>query len=523
MRALLAVVLLLLAGAAQAHEVRPAYLQIDQAGPDRYTVIWKTPQLSGMPLPVVLTLPEGARTLTGPGKQEMPGATIERSLVEVPGGLAGKRIDFVGLQATIADVLARITVDGRTTTSMINPSQPWLDVPAEQSTLSLAVTYVRTGIAHILFGFDHLLFVASLMLIVRDWRVMVKTITAFTVAHSITLALATFGWVTLPPRPVEAMVALSIVLVSAEAVRLRRGETSLAIESPWVVAFAFASSTASASPARSSASACPAPTSPSRSSPSTSASRSASSSSSPPSSPSPPRLAASSPSRAPRRSPPPTPSAPWPPSGASAASTRSSSERPTMTHSRLALTACLLLLAGPALAHTGTGAIGGFHSGFFHPLTGPDHIVAMVAVGLWGVFLGAPAIWLLPIIFPLVMACGGALGILGVPLPGIETGIALSALVLGLCVALALRPPLWIAAVIVGFFAIFHGYAHGAEMPEASSPVAYAIGFVVATGLLHLSGIVFGSLARWDAGRVAVRAAGGLIALAGAAFLTGVA
>jgi urease accessory protein len=191
--------------------------------------------------------------------------------------------------------------------------------------------------------------------------------------------------------------------------------------------------------------------------------------------------------------------------------------------SRLVSAACLLLVAGPALAHTGAGDVGGLQSGFLHPLTGPDHIVAMVAVGLWGVFLGAPAIWMLPIVFPLVMAGGGALGIAGVPLPGIETGIALSALVLGVCVALALKPPLWIAAVIVGFFAIFHGHAHGAEMPGAASPIAYAIGFVVATGLLHLSGILFGSLARWYPGRVAVRTAGGLIALAGAAFLTGLA
>lgn len=190
---------------------------------------------------------------------------------------------------------------------------------------------------------------------------------------------------------------------------------------------------------------------------------------------------------------------------------------------RLAATACLLLLAGPALAHTGAGDVGGLASGFFHPLTGPDHVVAMVAVGLWGVFLGAPAIWMLPIVFPLVMACGGAFGIAGVPVPGIETGIALSALVLGLCVALALKPPLWIAAVIAGFFAIFHGYAHGAEMPGSASPLAYAIGFVIATGLLHLTGILFGSLARWRAGRLAVRTAGGLIALAGAAFLTGLA
>jgi urease accessory protein len=177
--------------------------------------------------------------------------------------------------------------------------------------------------------------------------------------------------------------------------------------------------------------------------------------------------------------------------------------------------------ACPALAHTGDGFSGGFTGGFAHPIFGPDHVVAMVAVGMWGAFLGAPAIWLLPIVFPLVMAFGGVLGILGVPLPGVEIGIALSALVLGLMVALALRPQLWIAAVLVGAFAIFHGYAHGAELPPGANAVAYSIGFVVATGMLHLAGISFGLLARWPAGRVAVRMAGGAIALAGVLFLRG--
>ena len=145
----------------------------------------------------------------------------------------------------------------------------------------------------------------------------------------------------------------------------------------------------------------------------------------------------------------------------------------------------------------------------------------MVAVGLWGAFLGPPAIWLLPVTFPLVMALGGALGVAGVPLPGIETGIAASALVIGLAVLLALRPPLVVAAVIVGFFAIFHGHAHGTEMPQAASPLAYAAGFVIATGLLHLAGISLGLLTRWPPGAVAVRAFGAVIALAGLGFLTG--
>ena len=185
---------------------------------------------------------------------------------------------------------------------------------------------------------------------------------------------------------------------------------------------------------------------------------------------------------------------------------------------RTALFIAMLLAAGPALAHTGEGT-GGFIAGLKHPLLGPDHLAAMVAVGLWGAFLGAPAIWLLPVVFPLVMAFGGVLGILGVPMPAVETGIASSAVVLGLMIALAARPPLWIAAVLVGAFAIFHGYAHGKELPDGANAVAYSAGFVIATGLLHLTGIAFGLLTRWPAGKFAVRMAGGAIAAVGAAYL----
>ncbi len=185
---------------------------------------------------------------------------------------------------------------------------------------------------------------------------------------------------------------------------------------------------------------------------------------------------------------------------------------------RVLLTVAAILFAAPAFAHTGEDA-SGFMSGFFHPLFGWDHIAAMIAVGLWGAFLGRPAIYVLPITFPLVMAVGGALGILGVALPHVEAGIAASALVLGICVMLAARPPLWVAALAVGFFAIFHGHAHGTELPEAANPFGYAIGFVMATGLLHLSGILFGALTRSATGRVVVRGAGALIALAGIVFL----
>ena len=190
----------------------------------------------------------------------------------------------------------------------------------------------------------------------------------------------------------------------------------------------------------------------------------------------------------------------------------------------LPLFAALMLLAvSDVSAHSAEGLAGGFFSGLMHPVLGPDHVIAMVAVGLWGAFLGKPAIWLLPIVFPLVMAFGGALGVAGIPVPAVETGIAVSAIVLGAMVAFAVRPPIWVAAVIVGAFAIFHGHAHGTELPGAANPLAYSLGFVIATGLLHLCGIAFGALAHWPAGKVAVRAGGGLIALGGFAFLFGLA
>src|SRR6266571_995204 len=167
-----------------------------------------------------------------------------------------------------------------------------------------------------------------------------------------------------------------------------------------------------------------------------------------------------------------------------------------------------VLMTASAFAHSENGVAIDFTGGFTHPIFGPDHVVAMVAVGLWGAFLGMPAIWLLPVVFPLVMAFAGALGVLGVPLPGVETGIALSAIALGGMVAFAAKPPLWVAAVLVGAFAVFHGHAHGAELPVGADAIAYSMGFVVATGMLHLSGIAFGALSHWPAGRIAVRAVG---------------
>ena len=190
--------------------------------------------------------------------------------------------------------------------------------------------------------------------------------------------------------------------------------------------------------------------------------------------------------------------------------------------SREALLALLLLMAAvPAWAHEQTGQAAGFLTGLKHPVSGLDHVLAMISVGLWGAQLGAPAVWLLPVVFPLVMAFGGFLGLVGVPLPGTEIGIAVSAILLGLMVAFEARPPVWVAAGLVGFFGIFHGYAHGTELPAGENALLYSVGFVIATGCLHGVGIGLGVAHRWSVGRFALRVAGATVALAGVYFLWG--
>jgi urease accessory protein len=168
------------------------------------------------------------------------------------------------------------------------------------------------------------------------------------------------------------------------------------------------------------------------------------------------------------------------------------------------------------LAHAGGESAGaGFLTGFQHPLGGIDHVLAMLAVGMWGAQLGSPAIWALPVAFPMVMAFGGVAGILGVPLPAVELGVTISVLVLGSMIALDRCPPLWGAALIVAFFAVFHGYAHGAELPGKAGAVAYSAGFVVATGLIHVTGIGIGFVVKVPHGSEILRIGGGAIALAG--------
>ena len=173
----------------------------------------------------------------------------------------------------------------------------------------------------------------------------------------------------------------------------------------------------------------------------------------------------------------------------------------------------------PALAHTGTGLPGGFESGFVHPFTGWDHLLAMVSVGIWGAFLGRPLVYALPVIFPITMVGGAALGMFGISMPPVETGIAVSLLVLGLCICLAIEASVGVACAIVATFANFHGYAHGAELPSAADPVGYSLGFVLATGLLHVTGIGIGFVNEWPKGIVVTRGLGGAVAAAGSWYL----
>ena len=175
--------------------------------------------------------------------------------------------------------------------------------------------------------------------------------------------------------------------------------------------------------------------------------------------------------------------------------------------------------AQAAWAHVEGGQAAGFINGLQHPWSGLDHVLAMIAVGLWGAQLGSPALWLLPIAFPMMMAMGAMMGLLGIPVPGVEIGIALSAIVLGTMILAEVRPKLAVALAIVGIFAIFHGHAHGTELPVGQSGLLYSMGFVIATGCLHGVGIALGLVNGFPAGKLALRGAGSFIAVMGVVFL----
>jgi hydrogenase/urease accessory protein HupE len=240
-RVWLPLLLALCAPSAVAHEVRPAYLELRQIGAEAYAVLWKVPgRGEGLRLALYAELPAGSEILSAPRSAFHDNAFTERWTVRRAGGMSGGTIRVAGLEATVTDALVRIErLDGSVQVARLTPSSPSFMVESAPGAMQIAATYLGLGIEHILLGYDHLLFVFALMLVVAgDWAV-VKTITAFTVAHSITLGLAVTGVLHVPQPPVEAAIALSILLLAAEIVRRGRGRASLTVRAPWAVAFAF--------------------------------------------------------------------------------------------------------------------------------------------------------------------------------------------------------------------------------------------------------------------------------------------
>ena len=240
MKRLLVLLLLLIAAPAAADEFRPAYLQLTQTGPTKYNVLWKVPALDADTVMKVEPVFPAGTTTTPPRSRYANGMTVLRWTIAVPGGLDGKAIGFEGLPKARIDVLARMArADGTVQLERILAVDPQFTVKPSPGAFEVVRTYTLLGIEHILAGFDHLLFVLALVIIVRDTKRLLWTITAFTLAHSITLALATLGVIHIPGPPVEAMIALSIVCVASEIVQQQRGREGLASTQPWLVAFTF--------------------------------------------------------------------------------------------------------------------------------------------------------------------------------------------------------------------------------------------------------------------------------------------
>jgi hydrogenase/urease accessory protein HupE len=240
-RALIAASLLLSAASALAHDARPAYLELVATDATVFELRWKRPVLGGRSPTMEMALPAACRDVVPPVSSNLGDALLERRLIDCgAAGLAGEQIHFPGLDQTLSDVLVRIVLaDGGTFTKLVKASRSWVVVEGPRSTWAVAWQYLELGVAHILLGFDHLLFVLALLLIVRGWRRLLATVTAFTVAHSITLAAATLGFVRVPGPPVEATIALSIVFLASELVKINHGQQSLTARAPWLVAFAF--------------------------------------------------------------------------------------------------------------------------------------------------------------------------------------------------------------------------------------------------------------------------------------------
>ena len=437
---------------AEAHEVRPGFLELREIGPETYHLLWKKPAGGEVEISIAPLIPEECQFAASGQQTLTPGALVVRGTLTCSGGIEGKTLAIDGLESTVTDVIVRVHhADGRLESHVLKPVSPSVTLGVQTSGWQRAFEYVRLGVEHILLGVDHLLFVLGLLLIVGDRWTLVKTITSFTVAHSITLAIATLGYASAPLPPLNAAIALEHPLPRAgdrtevarrdelhdppsvdrrlrvrPAARIRVRERfdddgiaagrdsarAAAVQRrgrdrPVVLRRPHPRSRARVSNAADSVAAV-------RGGPSRVCRRIAG------------RLLDD-------------------PAHAHALGRTAVVHPPRI---RLFVVAMLVLSAGvPLFAHDQTGAARGFLTGFLHPLSGLDHVVAMIAVGLWGAQLGPPALWLLPITFPMVMAVGGFLGLIGVALPGVEIGIALSALLLGAMVASEARPSLAIAAV----------------------------------------------------------------------------
>lgn len=239
---LLSIVLLLLVGGAslRAHELRPGFLELRETAPGTYRLLWKSPAGGESPIHVVPILPRDCRLATGSQQQLTPGAPVVRGTLECPDSIQGRTIEIDGLASTTVDVIVRVHhADGRLESHVLKPIDPQVTLGAPTTAWQRALGYLRLGIEHILLGVDHLLFVLGLLLIVGGRWTLFKTISSFTVAHSITLAIATLGYASAPLLPLNAAIALSILFLGPEIVRRRNGGTSLTIAHPWLVAFAF--------------------------------------------------------------------------------------------------------------------------------------------------------------------------------------------------------------------------------------------------------------------------------------------
>jgi hypothetical protein len=231
----------LFAAPADAHRLQPAYLEINEQSAGKFSILWKRPYVSGRPMNISPQLPTGCSNITEPVVQTLAGGAVERWLVDCGvSGITNNAIVIAGLSATQTDTLLRIQlIDGRMHTTVLRPDSPSFLIPEKASKSKVAGSYLLLGIEHILGGFDHLLFVLGLLLIVRSTMLLIKTITSFTLAHSVTLAMATLGFVHVPQAPVEAVIALSIIFLATELVKQHWGETGLTTKAPWLVALCF--------------------------------------------------------------------------------------------------------------------------------------------------------------------------------------------------------------------------------------------------------------------------------------------